>query len=479
LITFAKKLGERGSGSSYQPVIFLASDPFFWCTYGTGAGFLTPIVFADSGGNPVPAPAPDVGRGEPTPTVVAKPDGSTIATPTGTVFADNGGDPAPAPDAGRGEQTTSVVTKPDGATITTTTSTAPDGATTRTEETKNPDGSTSSSTTTVSKTTDADGNVTTVTTGSSTDGKTGITQKSTIVRTDDKDGKMLSVRNTMSLADNDGNTSTYTSYSASGISKFTTTDKDGKATSTETTKLDGNTTTKISTDKDGNTTTTVTVTNDEGGLDTTTTTSTDKDGNTTSTLTINDKDGTGSGSNSKGKFKISKKGGGIYVEWDLPSGSGEGNWYPPGTKIEATSRSPRPTSSGRRRRRDRSCSALGRRQAAGIIRAIVYGDLDRAAAVGAGCALRGRLVESRIPVGLGLAVPGQIGLVRRQELDDLPADRLAGLPALQHLFPRLDKHIVRNGRGDRRRRRCVRLLGRQASPNRRSRSPAFPSTSMS
>ena len=308
-------LRERGAG--FYPGISLGYDSSVWCSYGAGAVFFTPVAFADSDGNPVTATAPttDAGGGQPAPIAAAKPDGSAVANPAGPVLADKGDNraPAPAPDAGQGAPTTSVVTNPDGTTVTTTTTgTAPGGTvtvteetrtpdgtqttkttrttsdtTTTTEETKHPDGTTSSRTETTSTTTDADGNVTLVNTSSSTDGKTGVTTRSSLVKTDDKTDKNLYRKSVISLTDKDGNTTTTTMESTP--TKFfystTTTDKDGKIISSETSTHEGNTI-------------------------------------------------TGSGFNGKGKYKVTEKDGGVYVEWDLPSGSGEGNWYPPGTEIK-------------------------------------------------------------------------------------------------------------------------------------------------
>jgi hypothetical protein len=129
--------------------------------------------------------------------------------------------------------------------------------------------------------------------------------------------------------------------------------RDGSTSNTNVSTENGvTTTTTIDVDKDKNRTagksvstvgtlekeSSSTTLNPEGAMIHQTVSKTDKDGNTTVTET--DKDGkqtvttTGGDGTPKGTYKVIVKDGGVYVEWDLPSGSGEGNWYPPGTEIK-------------------------------------------------------------------------------------------------------------------------------------------------
>jgi Subtilase family len=208
------------------------------------------------------------------------------------------------------------------------------GDSTTSGPTVNPDGST---TTTTTRQDDTSGTTYTTTTTNYVDGTSSTT---TVVN-------YTSGRTTTQNQNRDGSSSTTTTATENGVTTTDTMgkDKDGNRTTSKTTThadskekeersttmdKDGNVLGQMHgvTDKDGNTTTDVT---DKDGN--TTTTTADKDGKTTSTTTAN-KDGTGSGSNSKGKYRITQKDGGIWVEWDLPSGTGGGTWFPPGTEIK-------------------------------------------------------------------------------------------------------------------------------------------------
>ena len=230
----------------------------------------------------------------------------------------------------------------------------PDGSFTTT----NPDGSTTT------RKSNPD-NTTTITEISKSDNGT-----KTIVSVQNLDGTCSTIsvqevftsgRTNTTIYNPDGSTVETTTITEDGVttSNLTTTDKDKNQTVTKIT-VDTNKNEKTSkstsydntpqrnvksqtestTDQDGNTTTSTA----EGGIlwdAPTTTTTTDKDGKITST-TVTNKDGTGSGSTSKGKYRITSKDGGIFVEWEapnfdfpnVPNGSGNGIWYPPGTKIK-------------------------------------------------------------------------------------------------------------------------------------------------